>query len=66
MGVQNLARRLLYTRNDEGRIQTMFTFSFWQRWLLIVALAVTIFGIVMTFVSGTPLFELFNRQIDPA
>ncbi len=44
----------------------MPSFSFWQRWLIIVALVVTAFGIVVALVSGTPLFDLFNRQIDPA
>jgi hypothetical protein len=44
----------------------MLSFSFWQRWLLIVGLIIAVFGIVMALVSGTPLFDLFNRQIDPA
>lgn len=44
----------------------MRTFSFWQRWLLVVGLIITVFGIAMALFSGTPLFDLFNRQIDPA
>jgi hypothetical protein len=44
----------------------MPNFSFWQKWLFIVALAVTLFGIVMVFISGTSLFDLFNHQINPA
>ncbi len=44
----------------------MTTFSFWQRWLLIVGLIITVFGIAMALLSGTPLFDLFNLQIDPA
>jgi hypothetical protein len=44
----------------------MPSFSFWQRWLLAVGLITTIFGVVMALVSGTPLFDLFSRQIDPA
>lgn len=44
----------------------MTAFSFWQRWLLAVGLFITIFGIAMAVLSGTPLFELLNRQIDPA
>ncbi len=44
----------------------MPSFSFWQRWLLVVGLVITVFGIVMALTSGTPLFDLFNRQIDPA
>jgi hypothetical protein len=39
---------------------------FWQKWLLVVGIIIAIFGILMTFLSGTPLFDLFNRQIDPA
>lgn len=44
----------------------MIAFSFWQRWLLIVGIIITVFGIVMVLISGTPLFDLFNQQIDPA
>jgi hypothetical protein len=44
----------------------MTSFFFWQRWLLVVSVAITAFGILMTLLSGTSLFELFNRQIDPA
>ncbi len=44
----------------------MTSFSFWQKWLLIVSLAVSVFGVTMALLSGTSLFALFNRQIDPA
>ena len=44
----------------------MSNFTFWQRWLLVVGIAITVFGILMAILSGTPLFDLFNRQIDPA
>ena len=44
----------------------MSNFKFWQRWLLVVGIAITVFGILMAILSGTPLFDLFNRQIDPA
>ena len=44
----------------------MTNFSFWQRWLFVVGIAVSVFGLYMAFFSGTPLFESFNRQIDPA
>jgi hypothetical protein len=44
----------------------MTNFSFWQKWLLIAGVAVSVFGILMAFLSGTPLFDLFNHQIDPA
>ncbi|MGQ9714596.1 MAG: hypothetical protein ACUVST_07535 [Anaerolineae bacterium] len=44
----------------------MITFSFWQRWLLAVGLIITVFGIAMALLSGTPLFDSLNRQVDPA
>ena len=44
----------------------MTSFSFWQRWLFVVGVFVSVFGVMMAFLSGTPLFDLFNRQIDPA
>jgi hypothetical protein len=44
----------------------MFKFSFWQRWLFIVGLIIVVFGLVMAFLNGTTVFELFNGQIDPA
>ncbi len=44
----------------------MTNFSFWQKWLFVVSLVVAVFGIAMALLSGTPLFDLFNRQIDPA
>jgi len=44
----------------------MTNFSFWQRWLFVVCVIVSVFGVMLAFLSGTPLFDLFNRQIDPA
>ncbi len=44
----------------------MRKFLFWQRWLLIVGIVIAIFGTLMALLSGTPVFELFNQQIDPA
>ncbi len=44
----------------------MQSFSFWQRWLFVVGIIIAGFGTLMALVSGTPLFDLFNRQIDPA
>jgi hypothetical protein len=44
----------------------MSSFNFWQKWLLAVAILITGFGILMAFAAGTPLFDLFSRQIDPA
>jgi hypothetical protein len=43
----------------------MSKFSFWQRWLFVVGLIITAFGLVMAFLNGTAIFELFNRQIAP-
>lgn len=44
----------------------MPSFWFWQRWLLIVGIVISLFGTLMTLTSGTPLFDLFNQQIDPS
>ena len=43
----------------------MAYFSFWQRWLFVVGILIAVFGILMTFLGGTSLFDVFNRQIDP-
>ena len=43
----------------------MPSFSFWQRWLFVVGMVIAAFGIGMALFSGTLLFDLFNRQIDP-
>lgn len=43
----------------------MRSYLFWQRWLLLVAIVVTVFGVFMALLNSTPLFNLFNRQIDP-
>jgi hypothetical protein len=40
-------------------------FSFWQKWLFSAGIVMSIFGILMALLSGTPLFEVFNHQIDP-
>jgi hypothetical protein len=42
----------------------MTSFSFWQRWLFVIGLVV--FGVMIALLSGTLLFDLFNRPIDPA
>ncbi len=44
----------------------MANFSFWLRWLLVVSSVITVFGALMALSSGTPPFDLFNHQIDPA
>lgn len=42
----------------------MDRFSFWQKWLLIVSLMITIFGLALAFLNQTPLFDmLFNDQV---
>ena len=41
-------------------------FLFWQKWLLVVGIVIAVFGTLMALLSGTPLFDLFNQQIDPA
>jgi len=43
----------------------MERFLFWQRWLFVVGLLISVFGIMMVFFSGTTLFELFDSQITP-
>ncbi len=44
----------------------MNRFFFWQSWLLVVGILIAGFGILMALTAGTPLFDLFNRQINPA
>ena len=44
----------------------MTSFSFWQRWLFVVGVIIAIFGALMAKLSGAYVFDLFNRQIDPA
>ena len=41
------------------------SFLFWQRWLVGVGGLVAAFGVFMALLNGTPLFALFNDQIDP-
>jgi hypothetical protein len=41
-------------------------FSFWQKWLFGVGIAIAVFGVLITLTSGTALFNLFNQQINPA
>jgi hypothetical protein len=44
----------------------MTSFLFWQRRLVAVGAAVSVFGVMMALLIGRPFFDLFNRQIDPA
>lgn len=40
--------------------------NFWQKWLFIFGIFISIFGIVLAFFSNTDLMNfLFNHQIDP-
>ncbi|MGB9628673.1 MAG: hypothetical protein ACPL6D_08425 [Thermodesulfobacteriota bacterium] len=38
---------------------------FWKIWLIVLGIAVSVFGVMMALLSGTSLFDFFNRQIDP-
>ncbi|MEW6351547.1 MAG: hypothetical protein AB1646_21045 [Thermodesulfobacteriota bacterium] len=46
--------------------EQMRGFLFWQRWLVASGILITGFGLAMALTSGTALFDVFNRQIDPA
>ena len=39
-------------------------FLFWQRWLFIVGVVISIFGMFISFFSGTALFYLFDSNIN--
>ncbi|OGP50060.1 MAG: hypothetical protein A2Y79_00635 [Deltaproteobacteria bacterium RBG_13_43_22] len=43
----------------------MGNFYFWQRWLLVVGIIVSLFGLFISFFSGTALFALFDSLINP-
>jgi hypothetical protein len=43
----------------------MNNFSFWQRWLFVFSLVVIVFGMGMALLNRTPLFGVFDRQVDP-
>ena len=42
------------------------SFSFWQKWLLSVAVLISALGVMMAFSSGTSVFEIIDRQVNPA
>ncbi len=44
----------------------MKSFLFWQKWLLVFGIVISIFGVLMALLSGTPLFDVFNNRIDPS
>lgn len=44
----------------------MDKFSFWQKWLLIFGIYLSVFGLVLVFFSKSALIDfIFNNQIDP-
>lgn len=43
----------------------MDRFTFWQRWLFIVGLAVSVFGVALAFLNATPLFAVMHHQVNP-
>jgi uncharacterized membrane protein YiaA len=53
-------------RNGMEEVNHLSNFPFWQRWLFVVGIGIVIFGLLMAVISGSPVFGLFNRQIDPA
>jgi hypothetical protein len=40
-------------------------FSFWQKWLFVTGLLLALFGVTFALFGGTPLFEIFDTQINP-
>lgn len=42
----------------------MKKFSFWQRWLFVFSLIVVVFGMGMALLNRTPLFAVFDSQIN--
>jgi hypothetical protein len=44
----------------------MKNFRFWQRWLSLISWIVLIFGVGMALLNRTPLFALFDSQVNPA
>jgi hypothetical protein len=40
--------------------------TFWDKWILAVAVGMSIFGVLMALFSGTAFFDGFNRRIDAA
>ena len=42
----------------------MDKFEFWQKWLLSVGFFIFLFGLFMAFLSGSPLFQVFDEGIN--
>jgi hypothetical protein len=51
--------------NEAKGFEMREKFLFWQRWLFVLSLLISLFGVAMSFLNGTALFNQFNRQIDP-
>ena len=43
----------------------MTQFTFWQRWLFIVGLIITVFGVTFALANSTALFGVFDIQVNP-
>ena len=43
----------------------MKRFLFWQRWLFVLSLIVILIGLGMAFLNRTPLFAIFDSQVNP-
>ena len=44
----------------------MKQFSFWQCWLFVFSVIVIVFGLGMALLNRTPLFTIFDSQVNPA
>lgn len=40
-------------------------FEFWQRWLLVCSILIALFGLGMALLCTTPLFDVFDSQVNP-
>ncbi len=49
---------------DEAKVNPQ-RFFFWQRWLLILGVIISLFGVALAFLYSTPVFDIFRQQIDP-
>ena len=43
----------------------MNSYKFWWYWLLVVAIFITVFGLIMAFFNATIVFAFFTSQINP-
>ncbi len=55
----------LYTAFTVERREGVKTgFDLWQRWLIIVGVIITLFGLLMAFLNGTIVFNVFDTSIN--